>query len=138
MLLVVERESNERVMWALLLLTELPYVEAITEAVAKLFVREKRVAKAARLACIALARIAPQEVVDAISAYLFDDDARETAMQVLGELGQWVAVPILIQLLEGEGSALARRALVEITRHDLGADVHSWDVWWAAEGRSKK
>ena len=133
-LLVVESERTELAVWALLLLTELPYVEAITLTVSRLFVREKRVAKAARLACLGLSRLAPQEMVDAISAHLFDEDSRDLAIQVLGELGQSVAVPVLIQLLEGEGSVLARRSLMDITRHDLGADVKRWGVWWAANG----
>ncbi len=127
---VIENGRDELVTWALLLLTDLPYVEAIGPAVSKLFAQDKRVAKAARLTCIALARLWPQDAVDAVSAYLFDEGARDLAIVMLGELGQGAAVPVLVQLLDGDGAVLARRSLMDITRHDLGSDVAGWGKWW--------
>jgi hypothetical protein len=131
-LCVIENERDELATWALLLLADLPYVEAVGPAVSKLFASDKRVVKAARIACVALSRLWPQDAVDAVSAYLFDEGASELATVTLGELGQGAAVPVLVQLLDGDGAVLARRALMEITRHDLGAETARWAQWWAA------
>ena len=58
-------------------------------------------------------------------------------IETLGELRERLAVPLLIEALaepEEEAAAAARRALMTITRQDLGRDARKWQAWWAQNG----
>jgi hypothetical protein len=136
---VVELASPdpEKRYWATFLVTELPYAEATAGLVARLFDDEARTRRAARLAMMAIAKSAPQVVVDEISkiAVAPEDSRREAAIAVLGELREPLAVPVLVLVLGERDEKYAeptRRALVLITRQDFGTDARQWSSWWTA------
>jgi hypothetical protein len=123
--------------WATFLLTELPYPEATSPAVPRLFDEDARTRRVARLALAAIAKAAPQEVVDEVARVALDttNDRREAAIAVLGELREPRAVVILVRVLDERSSAMAepaRGALVVITRQDFGTDSRKWSHWWTA------
>jgi hypothetical protein len=127
----------ERRYWATFLLTELPYPEGAPPLVARLFDEEPRTRKAARSAMAAIAKTAPQAVVDAIAkiAVTPDDGRRDAAIAVLGELREPLAVPVLTLVLserDERSSDATRRALTEVTRQDFGANTKQWAAWWTA------
>lgn len=137
---VLERLNDsdaEKRYWATFLLTELPYAEAAAPAVARLFDDEARTRRAARLALTAIAKAAPQVVVDEVAKLaLGESDARrEGAIAVLGELREPLGVAPLVKILEERVETVAepaRRALVAITRQDFGTDARRWASWWTA------
>ena len=127
----------EKRYWATFLLTELPYAEAAPGLVPRLFDDEARTRRAARLAMMAIAKSAPQAVVDEIAkiAVAPEDGRREAAIAVLGELREPLAVPVLVLVLGERDERYAeasRRALVLITRQDYGTDARQWSSWWSA------
>jgi hypothetical protein len=127
----------EKRYWATFLLTELPYPEAAPPLLARLFDEEARTRKAARLAMGAIAKTAPQAVVDAVAkiAVTPDDGRRDAAIAVLGELREPLAVPVLTLVLserDERSAESARKALVEVTRQDFGKNVRQWSSWWTA------
>ena len=65
------------------------------------------------------------------------EDRRIEMIETLGELRERLAVPLLIDALndlEESVAAAARKALMVVTRQDLGRDPRKWQSWWAANG----
>jgi hypothetical protein len=127
----------ERRYWATLLLTELPYIEAVDALVPRLFDPDGAVRRVARLAARAIGEAAPDALVARLNDYLQDPDARPVRriemVEALGELRERLAVPVLLETLHDsneEVAAAAQRALLLITRQDLGRDPRKWHSWW--------
>jgi hypothetical protein len=62
-----------------------------------------------------------------------DDDARaRAAMAAVAELVDVDAIPELLDALDGDErrAEAARRALTQLTRHDLGTSSKKWRAWW--------
>jgi hypothetical protein len=77
-----------------------------------------------------------QDIVHELRQDLQSDSAtlRAAAMAGLSGLGDSGSVPLLIKWVSTPGSTdgqLARRALVQLTKVDLGDDPGSWSLWWA-------
>jgi hypothetical protein len=131
----VGSQDPELRFWATYLLTELVYPDAIEAAVMRTFDEEARVRRAARAAVRALAEAHPQAVVDRLTEVLDDPRRavlRPKAIEAIGEAREALGVPVLLPYLEGEHGAIARAALVTITRHDFGTDAKRWAAWWEA------
>lgn len=61
------------------------------------------------------------------------DDARaRAAMAAVAELVDVAAIPELLDALDGDErrAEAARRALSQLTRHDLGTSSKKWRAWW--------
>jgi HEAT repeat protein len=124
--------------WATFLLTELPYAEAVDALVPRLFDPDSSVRKVARLAARSVADVAPEALMDRLVRFYRDPtlshERRIEMIETLGELRERLAVPLLIDALNDEleeVAAAARRALMIVTRQDLGRDARKWQAWWA-------
>jgi hypothetical protein len=127
--------------WATFLLTELAYPEVVDPLVPRLFDPDPSVRKVARLAARALGEVAPEALMDRLVRFYRDPslshDRRIEMIETLGELRERLAVPLLIDALNDEleeVAAAARRALMTVTRQDLGRDSKKWQTWWAQNG----
>ncbi len=127
--------------WATFLLTELAYPEVVDPLVPRLFDPDPSVRKVARLAARALGEVAPEALMERLVRYYRDPsllhERRIEMIETLGELRERLAVPLLIEALNDEleeVAAAARRALMIVTRQDLGRDPKKWQTWWAQNG----
>jgi hypothetical protein len=138
---IVGDGEAERRYWATFLITELAYPEVVEPLVPRLFDPDPSVRKVARLAARALGEVAPEALIERLVRYYRDptlgEERRIEMIETLGELRERLAVPLLIDAL-GEAAehvaAAARRALITITRQDLGRDAKRWQAWWAQNG----
>ena len=124
--------------WATFLMTELAYPEVVDSLVPRLFDPDRSVRKVARLASRAVAEVAPEALVERFVRYYRDPglqlERRIEMIETLGELRERLAVPLLIDALGDEQedvAAAARKALMIVTRQDLGRDAKRWQAWWA-------
>ena len=63
---------------------------------------------------------------------------RRRAVELLGQLHDVHAVPLLVALLSEELGSTAHQALRTLTRHDYGFRPNGWEKWWAkAKKRSR-
>jgi hypothetical protein len=106
--------------------------------VPRLFDPDRSVRKVARLASRAVAEVAPEALVERFVRYYRDPglqlERRIEMIETLGELRERLAVPLLIDALGDEQedvAAAARKALMIVTRQDLGRDAKRWQAWWA-------
>jgi hypothetical protein len=144
-LALVEDPNDERRFWATYLLTELVYADAIEPALRRLFDDEPRVRRAARAALRVLAEAHPTTIVERLETLAKDKSTgpsrRARAATGLGDTREALAVPAAIRLLgdrSGEVAAAAHKALVVLTRQDLGMDEDKWSAWWSKnEGRHR-
>jgi len=127
--------------WATFLLTELAYPEVVEPLVPRLFDPDPSVRKVACLAARALGEVAPEALMERLARYYRDPsllhERRIEMIETLGELRERLAVPLLIEALNDEleeVAAAARRALMTVTRQDLGRDPKKWQAWWAQNG----
>jgi HEAT repeat protein len=134
---VLRDPSAERRMWALFVLTELVYPDAIDALTECLFDDDERVRGMARMAIRALATAQPDLVVERLSRCVNGSvTARSVqAIEALAETREPMAVLVLIPLLEHENSAVihsAREGLMKLTKQDFGRDSTKWTAWWNA------
>jgi HEAT repeat protein len=136
---VLERLNDadpERRGWAVHLLCELAYPEAIPHLLLRLRDTDAATRASAAMALAAVARGWPREVRDAVLALAHAVDPREraAAMGAMGDLKQPALVPELVRALaDGDAPvvAAAHKALVGLTRQDFGAeDARPWLKWW--------
>ncbi len=135
-------DDAEHRFWATFLLTELVYPESAERLVPRLFDEETRTRKVARLAARALAEAAPMSIVEQLGdialATLQPSAKRVSTVDILGEMRESVAVPLLVSLLQ-DGDELvgqsAHLALVTVTRQDYGTDARRWLTWWSGHGQ---
>jgi hypothetical protein len=127
--------------WATFLLTELPYVEAITGLLPRLHDPVDRIRRAGRLAIRAIDRAHGEIVARELGRIVRDDDAerqrRALMIEVLEDLREGFAVPPLVMALSSDDEELAqhaRRALITLTRQDFGSDPQRWAQWWKQNG----
>jgi hypothetical protein len=125
--------------WATLLLAELPYVDAIEIVIARTMDESLRVRNAARYAARALAEIQPRATVDRLAKFSTHPqtpiDERRWAIEALGDVGEPLAVPVLISTLERQPEELcdaSQKALVRLTLVDYKQDARKWSSWWAS------
>jgi HEAT repeat protein len=137
---VGDGETHRRY-WATFLLTELAYAEVVEPLVPRLFDPDAAVRRVARLAARAVSEVAPEALIERLVRYYrdpsFTEERRIEMIETLGELRERLAVPLLIDALgesEEHVAAAARRALMTITRQDLGRDARRWQAWWAQNG----
>ncbi len=138
---IVGDGEPQRRYWATFLITELAYPEVVDTLVPRLFDPDPPVRRVARLAARALGEVAPEALIERLGRYYRDpsltEERRIEMIDTLGDLRERLAVPLLIDAL-GEAdeqlAAAARRALMAITRQDLGRDAKRWQAWWAQNG----
>jgi Type II secretion system (T2SS), protein E, N-terminal domain len=121
--------------WATHLLSELPYVEAIPHLLPRLRDSDASVCASAAHALAAIARIAPEPVRDALAGLSRSGDPadRAAAVSAMAKLREASFVPDLVRALGDANDGVveaARRALVKVTRQDLGTDARRWVRWW--------
>lgn len=125
--------------WATYALGELPYSEAASAVLPRIFDAEPSVRKVARRSARAL--VSSGDVGSAIVlgvghvARNIDEPTRRRvfAIEAMGEIRSGVVVAPLISALGDpteDVSDAARRALFVITRQDFGADAQAWAEWW--------
>lgn len=141
----VEDPDPSRRMWAVLLISELPYPEAIKPVVARLFDPDPYVRAAALIAGRAIAEHHAQSIVERIAAIASSPDEpmarRVASIEALGELREPLAGMLLINALADPTHELAdasRIALRTLTRHDFGADPRRWFAFWQAHGSDSR
>ncbi len=141
----VEDPDPARRMWAVLLISELPYPEAIKPVVARLFDPDPYVRAAAHIAGRAIAEHHAQSIVERIAAIASSPDEpmarREASIEALGELREPLAGMLLINALADPTHELAdaaRIALRTLTRHDFGSDPRKWFAFWQAHGSDSR
>ncbi len=125
--------------WATHLLSELPFAEAASAIVPRLFDDDTSVRRVARRAATAiLAQRLPEDpiaqAIEHVARNLEEPSARRAlAIETLGELRTERLVTPLVRLLEDPipiVPQLARRALLVLTRQDFAIDPHAWTDWW--------
>jgi hypothetical protein len=124
--------------WATFLLLELPYAEASTTLLARMFDAAPRTRRVARYAARVVAESGPHLFLDYLGRIAADPESEPTmrllAVETLGELRQPRAVPLLLELLsapDGELARTAHRALVVLTGHDFDRELRKWGSWWS-------
>ncbi len=134
----VDDETAENRFWATFLLTELVYPESAERIVPRLFDEELRTRKVARLVARALAEVAPNAIVEHLGdvslATLQPSAKRVATVDILGELREPLAVPVLVSLLQDNDELVAQAAhqsLVAVTRQDFGNEPRKWLSWWS-------
>jgi hypothetical protein len=135
---VLERltdQDPERRGWAVHLLCELAYPEAIPPLLLRLRDSDASTRASAGLALAAIAKGWPREVRDAVLslAHAVDPRERVAAVGAMADLKQPTLVPELVRAL-GDGDEpvvkAAHAALVGLTRQDFGTDARPWLKWW--------
>jgi len=136
-----EDPDPSRRMWAVLLISELPYPEAIKPVVARLFDPDPYVRASAHIAGRAIAEHHAQSIVERVATIASSPDEpmarRAASIEALGELREPLAGMLLINALADPTHELAdaaRIALRTLTRHDFGADPRKWFAFWQAHG----
>lgn len=125
--------------YAMLLLIELPYIDALDVAALASADDDPRVRRIASLVLARLAVDAPRQVAERLLRGAKDPEAspprRIRVLEAVGTLGQPIAVPMLLPLV-GDGLAqvgeAARRALVRLTGQDYRLDGRKWSGWWTS------
>lgn len=129
--------------WAVHVLGELRYPEAASALTPRLFDDDVAVRRIARRSAAALvnAGAAGQPIVvglDHMTRNLDEPIGRRVmAIETMGEIRTGPLVPPLIAVLgdaSDEVGDAARRALLLVTRQDLGRDARRWSEWWSKNG----
>ena len=121
--------------WATHLVCELPYAEAIPHVLIRLRDPDTGTRASALLAVAAIAKVAPDQVRDAIQPLSSSAEAadRVAAVRAMAALRQSAGVPSLLGAL-GDGDervvVAAGDALVQVTGQDFGTDAQPWMEWW--------
>jgi hypothetical protein len=125
--------------YAMLLLIDLPYIDALDVAALAAGDDDPRVRRIAALVLARLAVDAPRAVAERLMRAAKDPDAsppkRIRILEAVGSVGQPIAVPMVLPLV-GDGLAqvgeAARRALVRLTGQDFRLDSRKWSGWWTS------
>ncbi|WP_437818932.1 hypothetical protein [Sorangium sp. So ce1078] len=129
--------------WATHVLGELPYPEAANALLPRLFddsiaVRRIAVRSAALLVAAPPAGGPILQGLDHIARDREESPARRlNAIETMAEIRSGSSVPALVSALSDPHEAIveaAARALVVITREDLGRDARKWMSWWSRNG----
>jgi hypothetical protein len=131
----LESSDAEERGWAMHLLAELPYLEALPYALMGLRDPDPAARVSAALAVASVARSYSDEVIVALGelSRAADPHDRAAAMSAMAELREAALVPELIRALgDGDEAVVeaAQRGLALLTRQDLGADARRWVKWW--------
>ncbi|WP_437993745.1 HEAT repeat domain-containing protein [Sorangium sp. So ce145] len=130
-------------LWAAHVLGELPYPEAANALLPRLFddsiaVRRIAIQSAASLIAAPPAGGPILQGLDHIARDREEASARRlAAIETMTEIRSGASVPALISALTDPHEAIveaAARALVVITRDDLGRDARRWLSWWSRNG----
>lgn len=130
-------------LWATHVLGELPYPEAANALLPRLFddsiaVRRIAIQSAASLIAAPPAGGPILQGLDHIARDREESSARRlAAIETMTEIRSGASVPALISALTDPHEAIveaAARALVVITRDDLGRDARRWLSWWSRNG----
>lgn len=125
--------------WATHALGELPFSEAASAVVPRLFDPDMGVRKAARRSARALVAAGPggAPIVQGLGHITRNIDEptrrRVLAIEAMGDIRSGALVPPLISALSDPTEDIidaGRRALVMITRQDFGTDADAWAEWW--------
>jgi len=135
---VLERLSDpdpEARGWAMHLLIEFPYEEAIPQVLTGLCDPDASARASAALAFSAIAKVLPDEARDGARALARMDEpaCRAAALLGMGRLRQSALVPDLIHALADSDQrvvAAAHDGLTQVTWHDFGNDARLWLKWW--------
>ncbi len=125
--------------YAMLLLIDLPYIDALDVAALAAADEDPRVRRIASLVLARLAVDAPRVVAERLLRSAKDPEAspprRIRILEAVGAVGQPIAVPMVLPLV-GDGLAqvgeAARRALVRLTGQDYRLDSRKWSGWWTS------
>lgn len=125
--------------YAMLLLIELPYIDALDVAALAAADEDPRVRRIASLVLARLAVDAPRQVTERLLRAAKEPESspprRIRLLEAVGAVGQPIAVPMLLPLV-GDGLAqvgeAARRALVRLTGQDFRLDTRKWSGWWTS------
>lgn len=125
--------------YAMLLLIDLPYIDALDVAALAAADEDPRVRRIAALVLARLAVDAPRQVAERLMRGAKDAETspprRIRVLEAVGSMGQPIAVPMLLPLV-GDGLAqvgeAARRALVRLTGQDFRLDSRKWSGWWTS------
>jgi hypothetical protein len=123
--------------WAMHLLCELPYPEAIPPLLRGLRDPDASTRSSAAHALAAISRSDPDTVRSALSklARAPDPGDRVAAARAMGQVRDPLLVPDLIHSLgdrEEAAVTAAHEALVHVTCEDFGGDARPWLRWWEA------
>lgn len=130
-------------LWATHVLGELPYPEAANALLPRLFddsiaVRRIAIQSAASLIAAPPAGGPILQGLDHIARDREESSARRlAAIETMTEIRSGASVPALISALTDPHEAIveaAARALIVITRDDLGRDARRWLSWWSRNG----
>ncbi|WP_437593228.1 HEAT repeat domain-containing protein [Sorangium sp. So ce1000] len=130
-------------LWATHVLGELPYPEAANALLPRLFddsiaVRRIAIRSAASLIAAPPAGGPILQGLDHIARDREESPARRlSAIETMTEIRSGASVPALVSALADPHEAIveaAARALVVITRDDLGRDARRWLSWWSMNG----
>jgi hypothetical protein len=126
------------------LLGELPYAEAASALLPRLFDDDIEVRKIGIAAARHLAefRAISQPLLQGLEQIALSAKEREprrlTALEALRELRSPSSVPTLVQVgttLQGELGEAAQRALELVTVQKFGRDIDAWKQWWSTNSR---
>jgi HEAT repeat protein len=125
----------ERRGWAAQVFCELPWLPALPALRACQGDPDLAVRAAASHALHAMTKAFGASVVDALTRLRPDaqPEERAHALHTMGQAGEPATVPDLIRGLDDDDPrvvAVARDALVRVTRQDFGATAAPWLEWW--------
>ncbi len=130
---LIGSEDREVRYYATLACGEVRAPTLATGLAARLFDHDYGVRGAAVDALLAYPHRDLEQVLDAVRVALHGDAARaRAAAHALGELRDAASVPDLIGATERDHTTAeeARRALIQITKHDFGLKPKKWRSWW--------
>ncbi len=88
------------------------------------------------------AEAAPMSIVEQLGdialATVQPSAKRVASVEILGEMREPVAVPLLVSLLQDTDELVAQSAhlaLVTVSRQDFGSDARRWISWWTANNQ---
>ncbi len=132
--------------WATYLLGELNYADAATALLPRLFdenptVRRIAVRSARSLVAAGDESLPLRKNLERMVGYPGEPVQRRlVALSTIGELRLYRSIPALIEVLSDPTDAVvegAVRALVAMTRQELGKDARKWRDWWETKGKKR-
>ncbi len=125
--------------YAMLLLIDLPYIDALDVAALAAGDEDPRVRRIAALVLARLAVDSSRVVAERLMRSVKDPEAsppkRIRILEAVGCIGQPIAVPMLLPLVSdglAQVGEAARRALIRLTGQDFRLDARKWSGWWTS------